>query len=93
STVYKVNYLRAQARWQRWAEELILVKREMEWQVNWFENRKRSWLKRSTRGGLSRGGRAYALKEANRWGAFAERSRRYFADNADIKIENNCGRA
>ena len=46
SSVYRVNWLRAKCRRDRWAEELTLVRSEMEWtklfhthRINLWENR------------------------------------------------------
>lgn len=41
--VYRVNWLRAKAARDRWAEEVELVTSEFQWTVSFFENRSRSW--------------------------------------------------
>ena len=46
-TVYQVSWLRAKARYQRWAEEIHLVKLEMQWTINWFRHQERCWEERS----------------------------------------------
>ncbi|THU79459.1 hypothetical protein K435DRAFT_697752 [Dendrothele bispora CBS 962.96] len=76
--VYKVNYLRARARWDRWQEELILVKKEMEWRITWFEHAHEVWTKRSKLEDMSEGAKVYAKLQAQKWGMFATRSRRAF---------------
>jgi hypothetical protein len=48
-TVYRVSWLRAKARYQRWAEEIRLVKLEMQWTTNWFRNQELCWRERSER--------------------------------------------
>ncbi|KAG1827507.1 uncharacterized protein BJ212DRAFT_1257730, partial [Suillus subaureus] len=40
---YRVNWLKAKARWQRWEEELSLVQHEMGWTVGWFRYKKAEW--------------------------------------------------
>lgn len=41
--VYRVNWLRAKARHERWIEELELVKSEMMWSKLFFEHRAKLW--------------------------------------------------
>jgi hypothetical protein len=36
--VYRVNWLKAKARWNRWEEELSLVQHEMGWTIGWFKH-------------------------------------------------------
>ena len=45
-TVYRVSWLWAKARCDRWAEELQLVELEMGWTVNWFKQREKQWMER-----------------------------------------------
>ncbi|THU99487.1 hypothetical protein K435DRAFT_572450, partial [Dendrothele bispora CBS 962.96] len=80
---YKVNYLRAGARWDRWKEELILVKKEMEWRVSWFEHASEVWTNRGELTGISEGARVYARIQANKWSMFAARSRQAFGRYLD----------
>ncbi|KAG2091658.1 uncharacterized protein F5147DRAFT_586160, partial [Suillus discolor] len=40
---YRLNWLKAKARWQRWEEELSLVQHEMGWTVGWFRYKKEEW--------------------------------------------------
>jgi hypothetical protein len=68
-TVYRVNWMRAKARADRWAEELQIVKKEMEWTRNWFERQAEDWRKRSEkacRDGM-RGHACYAEKQQTLW--------------------------
>ncbi|THU83168.1 hypothetical protein K435DRAFT_612853, partial [Dendrothele bispora CBS 962.96] len=69
--VYKVNYLREKARWTRWTEEKILVRKEMEWRVSWFDHAEDVWSNRGMLEGLSNGARVYAMVQAEKWKAFA----------------------
>ncbi|KAK7467576.1 hypothetical protein VKT23_004629 [Stygiomarasmius scandens] len=77
--LYKVNYLRGLARWQRWREEVMLVRKEMEWRVAWFNWASETWRQRATGVGISQGGKAYALAQQARWRGFMERSQTRFA--------------
>ena len=44
--VYRVSWLRAKARYHRWAEEVRLLTLEMKWTVNWFRHQQHSWEER-----------------------------------------------
>jgi len=70
--VYRVNWLRAKARVDRWLEEEILVKHEMEWTVIWFKNQAELWGERSRRTDcdLPTGHKSYAAKQQKLWNAF-----------------------
>ena len=46
--VYRVNWLRAKCRKDRWAEELTLVKCEMEWTKLFYTRRVELWSNRAT---------------------------------------------
>jgi hypothetical protein len=46
SSVYRVSWLRAKARFARWSEELRLVEYEMQWTVNWFRWKQKEWHRR-----------------------------------------------
>ena len=46
--VYRVNWLRAKCRKDRWAEELTLVKSEMEWTKLFYARRAAVWENRAT---------------------------------------------
>ncbi|KAG1818960.1 hypothetical protein DFJ58DRAFT_850222 [Suillus subalutaceus] len=43
---YRVNWLKAKARWSRWQEELSLVRHEMGWTINWFKYHEKEWDRR-----------------------------------------------
>jgi hypothetical protein len=70
--VYRVNWLRAKARVDRWLEEETLVKHEMEWTVIWFKNQAELWRERSKRKNheLPTGHKSYAAKQQKLWNAF-----------------------
>ncbi|KAG1726917.1 hypothetical protein EDB19DRAFT_1643270 [Suillus lakei] len=42
--VYLVNWLWTKALRNRWSEELVLVKHEMQWSINFFNHRVKQWL-------------------------------------------------
>jgi hypothetical protein len=76
NAVYRVNWLRAKARFKRWEEEHNLVKHEMVWTVRYFKYCQREWEGRRKRVDNDREGAtglmAYAAKQAALWGRFAE---------------------
>jgi hypothetical protein len=78
--VYRVNWLRAKARVDRWQEELILVKHEMQWTILWFQNQADLWRERSERedGNLPIGHKAYAKKQQKLWNMFQKKSSERF---------------
>jgi hypothetical protein len=74
--VYRVNWLRAKARYARWEEEYNLVRHEMVWTVKYFQHRKRQWEERriavSDDGEVATGLQCYAAKQVGLWWRFAE---------------------
>ena len=70
--VYRVNWLRAKARVDRWVEEQALVKHEMEWTILSFKYQADLWDERSKNkdAGLSMGHDAYSVKQRKLWSAF-----------------------
>lgn len=70
--VYRVNWLRAKARVDRWLEEQTLVKHEMYWTILWFRNQGKMWRDRSNSQdeNLPPGHRSYAIKQENLWNRF-----------------------
>ena len=77
--VYRVNWLRARARAQRWSEEKEIVKKEMEWVIRTFRYMESIW---ETRGKNIESGKldhkAYAAKETDRWYRWAETAKKEF---------------
>ena len=78
--VYRVNWLRAKARVDRWLKELILVKHEMRWTMLWFENQANLWRERLEREDsfLPIGHKAYAMKQQKIWNAFQRKASERF---------------
>lgn len=80
SLVFRVNWLRAKARVDRWVEEEQLVKHEMEWTTIWFRNQAELWKERSERNdpNLPPGHKSYAAKQHKLWSAFQSKSSERF---------------
>lgn len=71
--VYQVNWLRTKARYDRFEEEVLLVKHEMGWTIRFFENEISRWTRRADKSmedGLA-GHAAYAEKQIAMWRNFA----------------------
>ena len=68
--VYRVNFLRAKARYDRWDEELKIVQHEMQWCVLYFEHQMEIWGERA-QAATREGPRAYAHKQVAMWQKFA----------------------
>ena len=43
---YRVNWLKAKAHYDRWKEELEIVKHKMKWTILWFEHQLKVWMDR-----------------------------------------------
>lgn len=65
----RVNWLRAKARRDRWKEEKVLLRSEMEWTRNYFKHTENVWLDRSKDTTVS--AQCYALRQAYNWRRFA----------------------
>ena len=78
--VYRVNWLRAKARVDRWHEELMLVKHEMHWTTLWFQHQAEVWSEhsKSEHSDLPVGHKAYAAKQQKLWSTFHQRSSEKF---------------
>jgi hypothetical protein len=85
--VYRVNWLRAKARVDRWMEEETLVKYEMDWTVQWFQNQADMWRKRSNRedGSLPPGHKSYGVKQEKLWKAFLQKASQRFGLHVPLK--------
>ncbi|KAG2073705.1 hypothetical protein BDR04DRAFT_1009770, partial [Suillus decipiens] len=42
--VYWVNWLQTKALCDRWNEEVVLIKHEMQWSINFFNHKAKQWL-------------------------------------------------
>ncbi|KAI6098431.1 hypothetical protein EDD16DRAFT_1498334, partial [Pisolithus croceorrhizus] len=75
--VYRINWLKARARRDRWKEEVLLVRHEMLWTCLWFEYHKNMWEKRALQS-TEPGKEAYAKKQMGLWNDFAKKARLMF---------------
>jgi hypothetical protein len=80
SLVYRVSWLRAKARFDRWDEEEKMVRSEMTWTILYFQHQKEVWDERAKMSEVMEetGHTAYAMKQAEMWGKFAEEGTRRF---------------
>ena len=71
-SVYRVNYLKAKARRNRWEEERMILKKEQVWTVSFFERQVHIWEARGESatqvgGWNSEGLTAYSKKQMKMW--------------------------
>ena len=80
SLVYRVNWLRAKARHDRWKEELLIVRYEMKWTILWFKHQMKEWKDRLRRSVEEKklGHIAYAEKQVAMWKMFMREGERGF---------------
>lgn len=66
--VYRIHYLRADARYKRWREEETIIGYEMVWTRRYFEYKAAAW-KQHARGpkSITAGHRAYAFRQVSFW--------------------------
>jgi hypothetical protein len=78
--VYRVNWLRAKARFTRWEEEVKIVKNEMENTLAWFMHQQDKWYKRgeAANGNELVGLKCYARKQVLLWEVMGEEARETF---------------
>ncbi|KAJ6556076.1 hypothetical protein B0H19DRAFT_947611 [Mycena capillaripes] len=76
--VYRVNWLRAKARLARWAEEKIIVSKEMTWTLNSFAYNRDRWQQRIATHLDENGLKAYAAKQVELWDNFLVHGREMF---------------
>ena len=75
-TVYRVHWLRTKAQCDRWAEELVLVRHEMDWTHNFFLFKSKQWDARAQKARLEgeEGHACYAARQAQVYSTLAERA-------------------
>jgi hypothetical protein len=80
--VYRVNWLRAKARFNRWEEEEKIVKSEMDWTIRWFENQQLMWEKnaRESIEKQQEGHACYAWKQEEMWSKFKQEAISAFSE-------------
>ncbi|KAI6167642.1 hypothetical protein EDD17DRAFT_1750999 [Pisolithus thermaeus] len=74
---YRINWLKARARRDRWKEEVSLLRCEMLWTFLWFEYHKGMWEKRAPES-TEPGKEACAKKQMGLWNDFAKKARLMF---------------
>lgn len=83
--VYRVHWLKAKARRDRWAEEFTLISSEMDWVTLFFKNKAKAWLRlEATPSGSEneqdvRGKVCYAAKQAEFWSSLADEAASKFS--------------
>jgi hypothetical protein len=65
--VQRVHWVRARAQKNRWKEEFLLVKYEMEWTTRSFLHKAREWQDRFEEGDIDPGPKAYAARQSSQW--------------------------
>jgi hypothetical protein len=77
---YRINWLRAKARYDRWKEEKIWVVNEMKWVQNWFGYKKNWWTRRAEECEKEgkQGHAVYAWKQAGLWDGFMNKAEEAF---------------
>jgi hypothetical protein len=88
--VYRVNWLRAKARFNRWDEELTIVRNEMVWIVEFFRHQKAKWEERAEKGKEQgkHGHAAYASKVAVMWQNFMDEGKHAFAEKLETQSDH-----
>jgi hypothetical protein len=87
--VYRVNWLRTKALRDRWNEELILVKHEMQWSINFFNHRAKQWLSHmhnATSAGLT-GHTCYAARQSHIYHQLAAHAEDAFRTIIDVPVQ------
>ncbi|KAG1847220.1 hypothetical protein F4604DRAFT_1594685 [Suillus subluteus] len=74
---YRVNWLKAKARYDRWSKELKLVQHEMFWTISWFRTQEERWRVRADES-IKNGNRAYAERQASMWAEFSAQGLKNF---------------
>ena len=65
--VQRVHWLQARAQKDRWMEELLLVKYEMQWSTRYFLHKARQWQDRFHIPDTDAGPKAYAAQQSSQW--------------------------
>ncbi|KAF6747984.1 hypothetical protein DFP72DRAFT_1074860 [Ephemerocybe angulata] len=86
--VYRVNWIRAKSRADRWMEEVIILEHEMEWFVRFCLYRQRKCLDwaQSNEEGVSAGHMAYAFRQADMWARRASAGKKQFMEKCGVRV-------
>jgi len=69
--------LRARAKKLRWEEEIVLVAKEMQWTINFFEKKAHQW--KATAAALARLGQlCYVERQVSMWAGLATQAKTSF---------------
>jgi hypothetical protein len=91
-TVFRVNWIRARSRQDRWTEELSMTTHEMLWVTLWFQHRAEIWRDWATSQSdvfnlVSPALKAYAYKQADNWDRLKEIAEQTFKEiNTDFPL-------
>jgi hypothetical protein len=85
----RVNWLRAKARLDRWVEELILVRHEMDWTVQWYAHQKSTWQTRQGNPAHQTfpGHCAYASKQISMWTSLGRQAQTQFESAKQLSVQ------
>ena len=76
--VQRVHWIRARSQKNRWEEELLLVKYEMEWTTRSFLHKAKVWQDRFEELNVGPGPKAYAARQSSQWRCMASEADRLF---------------
>jgi hypothetical protein len=65
--VYRVNWMRAKSRRDRWQEEVSITSHEMVWIVLWFQGQAGTWARQAESGDTFPSLVSYAYRQAATW--------------------------
>ncbi|KAJ3527505.1 hypothetical protein NMY22_g9765 [Coprinellus aureogranulatus] len=86
--LYRVSWLQAKARRDRWREELILLRSEMDWSMNYFKFKSREWMDLASQPGATAGQICYALRQSEQWEHLSTHAHATFERYLDGPIED-----
>lgn len=86
--MYRVRWLRARSRVDRWQEEVAFITSEMIWYVNFMAHQEGQAMKRATRGG---GLSAFELRQADMWRRYGLQGKIAFGDAPGISAAEKDG--
>jgi len=80
--VYRISWLRAKAKKERWEEECILLRSEMEWVPNYFLKKADEW--KDLADGCSHDKQAFAFAKSEMWQLLHRQARSAFHAYQDL---------
>ncbi|KAJ3547371.1 hypothetical protein NMY22_g1672 [Coprinellus aureogranulatus] len=88
--LYRVNWIRARSRRDRWKEELMLLESEMEWFVRFCKSRRERALAWALNG-VTEGHRAYAYRQADMWARHGNFAKFKFKKKSGVTVNVSLG--